>query len=264
MTDAHSWIGAGVLGAAGEPLGLIDAVYTDNATGRPAWVSVTDPDRTGRDRVAVPVEGSRFDSGVLHVPFHAVQVRTAPHHDPATLISYADGDDLARHYDLIPGQGAGAENRDGDRSMLVSAERAVTSAVNVVVGRARLETSVVTEEQTFTIPVRRQEVRLVVDPLPPAEPASTGSAPAEETYEVVRYAEQVQVTTALVAVERVRMVRRVVTTGQTVTTVLRSEQAEVTHHHGTPTGDTTATTTAGTRTAPDREHPSHEGAQSWD
>ena len=42
--------------------------------------------------------------------------------------------------------------------------------------------------------------------------------------EVILHAEQVQITTQVVPVERVRMVRRVITTAQTITEPVRSEQ----------------------------------------
>jgi uncharacterized protein (TIGR02271 family) len=105
-----------------------------------------------------------------------------------------------------------------------SQEQVRTDAVNVVVGRARLITSMVTENQTFTVPVRRQEVRLVYDPVPENEQTIASTEPSEDTVEVILHAERVQITTQVVPVERVRMVRRVVTTAQTITEPVRSEQ----------------------------------------
>jgi uncharacterized protein (TIGR02271 family) len=108
-----------------------------------------------------------------------------------------------------------------------SAEQQRAGVVNVVVGRARLVTFVVTEEQTFTVPVRRQEVRLVYEPAPANDQSVTSVQPAEETHEVILLSEQVQFTTRVVPVERVRMVRRVVRTGQIVIDQIRSEQLDV-------------------------------------
>ena len=96
-----------------------------------------------------------------------------------------------------------------DPVVVRSEEQLRAGTVNVVVGRARLITSVVVEEQTFTVPVRRQEIRLVHEPVPEAEQVITDMAPAEETFEVVAYAEQVLVSTQVVPVERVRLVKRV-------------------------------------------------------
>ena len=114
----------------------------------------------------------------------------------------------------------------GPRDIVVtrSEERLRTDTLNVVIGRARLVTTVVTENQTFTVPVRRQEVRLVYEPVPGDEQVSSPAGPAEDTVEVILHAEQVEITTQLVPVERVRLVRRVVTGAQTTTEPVRSEQ----------------------------------------
>jgi uncharacterized protein (TIGR02271 family) len=109
----------------------------------------------------------------------------------------------------------------------LSAEQQRAEVVNVVVGRARLVTFVVTEEQTFTVPVRRQEVRLVYDPVPANDQSVTSVPPAEEIHEVILLSEQVQFSTRVVPVERVRMIRRVVKGEQTVTGQIRSEQIGV-------------------------------------
>jgi uncharacterized protein (TIGR02271 family) len=108
-----------------------------------------------------------------------------------------------------------------------SAEQQRAEVVNVVVGHARLVTFVVTEEQTFTVPVRREEVRLVYDPVPPHEQSVTSVPPADETHEVILLSEQVEFTTHVVPVERVRMIRRVVGTEQIFSDQIRSEQIDV-------------------------------------
>lgn len=273
MTDPRSWTGAGVFGVDGQLLGHVGSIYTDNATGRPVWVSVVGATHTA----VVPLEGVRFDGQGAHVPFDAAQLRTAPHPDPATLITYQDGDDLARHYGLIPpGPPTTPADADdlstddlstddlhrGERSaeMVRSEEQLRAGAVNVTVGRARLITYIVTEDQTFTIPVSRQEVRLVFDPFPASEQIATDTPLTEETYEVVRHTEQVLFTKQIVPVERVRMIKSVVTTAHTVTTPLRSEQFTLTHHD-TSTADTDTTTSTGL--ASDGDH-SRTGDPSWD
>lgn len=234
MTEPQVPIGAFVAGLHGEPLGQVAAVYVDNATGRAAWAAV----QSGRHAAVVPLEFSRFDGVTLHVPFDSERLRTAPVHDPSTLISYEEGDELARHYGLLPADPphpvdqatdepdppAGAPS---DVVVTRSEEQLRAGAVNVVVGRARLVTYVVTEDQTFTIPVRRQEVRLVYDAVPPDEQVVSDTAPAADVHEIVRYAEQVFFSTQVVPVERIRMVRRVVTGERTVTAELASEQIDI-------------------------------------
>lgn len=111
--------------------------------------------------------------------------------------------------------------------MIRSEEQQRAGVVNVVVGRARLVTFVVTEDQTFTVPVRRQEVRLVYDPVPAHDQSMASVQPSEETHEVILHSERVHFTTQVVPVERVRMVKRVITTGETVTELVRSEQIDL-------------------------------------
>jgi uncharacterized protein (TIGR02271 family) len=180
----------------------------------------------------VPLQHSRFDGQTLQVPFDAATWQAAPHHDPTSLISYPEGDDLARHYGLLPDAPTDPDlppdppRQAGAQDVVVtrSEERLRTDAVNVVIGRARLITTVVTENQTFTVPVRRQEVRLVYDPVPEDEQTIAPTGPSANTVEVILHAERVQITTQVVPVERVRMIRHVVTTGQTITEPARSEQ----------------------------------------
>jgi stress response protein YsnF len=227
MTGPQIPIGTFVAGGHGEPLGHVGAVYVDNATGRPAWAAV----RGRRHSAVVPLELSRFDGATLHIPFDAEQLRTAPVHNPDTLISYEQGDELARHYGLLARSSAAVESPTdpGNPAMTRSEERMRTRTVNVVVGRARLETYIVTENRTFVVPVRRQEVRLVYDALPDDEQVVSDAGPREDVREVVLHTEQVRFTSQVVPVERVRMVRRVHTTERAVTAELRSERIETEH-----------------------------------
>jgi uncharacterized protein (TIGR02271 family) len=228
-------IGVPVIGGAGELLGHVHTVYVDNATGAAAWATVQGP----HHNAVVPLQQSRFDGRTLRVPYDAARLQAAPYHDPTTLISYPEGDDLARHYGLLPHTPADparppAPTRSAaaqDVAVARSEEQLRTDVVNVVVGRARLITTVVTENQTFTVPVRRQEVRLVYDPLPEHEQTIAPTGPSEDTVEVILHAEQVQITTHVVPVERVRMIRRVATTAQTITEPVRSERIALDQTH---------------------------------
>ena len=89
--------GMTVIGTDEEKLGRVDAVYYDNATDRPEWVSV----RGGLfgTRVAlVPLRRASHDDDVLRVPFDRVQLRHAPHHEPGCELSSEEEADLYRYY----------------------------------------------------------------------------------------------------------------------------------------------------------------------
>lgn len=97
-----------------------------------------------------------------------------------------------------------------------------------MVGRVRMRKHLLIENQTFTVPLNREEITFDYDEIPPEQRTPHGGTGlAEDTYEVVRYEERVVITREFVPVERVRMVRRVVTTNQTVAGQVNTELIDV-------------------------------------
>ena len=90
--------------------------------------------------------------------------------------------------------------------------------------RVRLERYIVTEQRTITVDVRREEVRLVREPLGdgPALPADT-PAPSREPIVVVLHQEQVVVSKRIVPVERVTLTVHSVSEDRQVDAALRHE-----------------------------------------
>jgi uncharacterized protein (TIGR02271 family) len=89
---------------------------------------------------------------------------------------------------------------------------------------------VVTEYVTRTIPIRREEVRL--EELPPGSPAPadppTPDGPGDEpSLELVLHREEPVIQTRVVPIERVRVVKHVVTEHRTFSEQLRKEQVEL-------------------------------------
>ena len=127
-----------------------------------------------------------------------------------------------------------ASGRDGhadghaDGSMIRSEERLQVTTEIVPAGRIQLRKYLVTEEQTFTVPVTREESAVDYEEIPDYERVPDGTDTLSDGYvEVVRHEERVVVTKQVVAVERVRLVRRVVTAGRTVTGQVRREVVDV-------------------------------------
>lgn len=116
------------------------------------------------------------------------------------------------------------ETPKGDAvEMIRSEERLRVSTVRVPVRRARLERFEVTEMQTITVPVIREDVRIVYEPVDPTEspaPAVSSGPPRS----LVLTQERVIVSTERVPVERVSMVIETVTEEQAVTGDVRTEQ----------------------------------------
>jgi uncharacterized protein (TIGR02271 family) len=96
-------------------------------------------------------------------------------------------------------------------------------------GRARLRKYVTTEQQTVTVPVQREEVRVEREPITDAnlEDATSGPAISEEEHEVTLHQEQVVVDKRAVPKERVRIDTETVTEERQVTEDVRKEQIEV-------------------------------------
>ena len=114
-------------------------------------------------------------------------------------------------------------------SIVRSEEHLRVTTETVPAGRVRLRKYLVTEEQTFTVPVTREEIALDYEDLPEYEPVPDGSGLSDGCLEVVRYEERVVVTLQRVAVERVRLVRRVVTVDQLVSGQVRREVVDLDH-----------------------------------
>ena len=106
-----------------------------------------------------------------------------------------------------------------------SEEQLHVGTEKVQTGRARLRKVVVTEQQTVTIPVTREEVRLVREPIAPGDTvdATIGEAAAE----VVLTEERVVVSKETVPVERVRLGTVTITEQREVTEAVRKEKIEL-------------------------------------
>ncbi|HZG92833.1 MAG TPA: YsnF/AvaK domain-containing protein, partial [Pseudonocardia sp.] len=230
--DPRTWIGSTVTGTDTDPLGRVVAVYTDDATGRPTWAAVDDG---SGPPALVPLDRAEHDGSGLRVPYGAAQVRAAPHGDPPERISHDDGIRLHRDFvaaaaalRVAPAEAGGqpaaaaahpaalspgipATPGAGDGWAVRHEEELRVSTETVVTGRVRVRKFAVTEEQTFTVQVTREEVTVEHEEVPvAARVAEPGAALGEEVHEVIRYEERVVVTKELVPVERIRVVRTVV------------------------------------------------------
>jgi uncharacterized protein (TIGR02271 family) len=222
--DPRTWVGRPVSGADGEPVGLVATVYTDPQTGALTWAAV---DIGGGTNALVPLDRATADGDGLRVPYGARQVRTAPAFDPTADLSTEDVARLGQHYAPRP---APAESEPD--WMVRTEERLRVLTDTVVTGRVRVRKYLVTEERTFTVEVTREEISVEHEEVPPGErttlpPDDPGAPLSEQVLELVRHEERVMVTKEVVPVERVRVVRRVVTEPETVRGVVRREVLDV-------------------------------------
>jgi uncharacterized protein (TIGR02271 family) len=136
-----------------------------------------------------------------------------------------------------------------DDAMTRSEEHLNVGTQRVEAGRARLRKYVVTEQQTVSVPVSHEEVRIEREPITDANigNALDGPAISEEEHEVVLHAEQPVVTTEAVPVERVRLGTETVSETQQVTGQVRKEEVEVVDDTSSSTSTTGTTTGAENR-----------------
>lgn len=86
----------------GHKVGGLDQVYVDNATGRPAWVSVRTGWLGGR-KVFCPVGGAVVENGQIRVPYPASMIKEAPDIPCDGHLTENEEEQLLDHYSLDEG-----------------------------------------------------------------------------------------------------------------------------------------------------------------
>jgi uncharacterized protein (TIGR02271 family) len=253
-----------VVGSDGSDLGKVGQVYTDNDTGAPSWVTVK-TGWFGTRESFVPLNSATVQGDSIQVPFDKDTIKGAPHNEageplsadderelysyygldacaavdtgrverPATEASYAEGDRSGREFDSTDSAGTAAEiptqrvaeNTDGGEYLTRSEEQLHVGTERVEAGRARLRKFVVTEQQTVTVPVSREEVRVVREPIAPGDSVDD-VAIGEAAADVVLTEERVVVGKEAVPVEKVSLGTETVTEHRDVTESIRKEQIE--------------------------------------
>ncbi len=134
----------------------------------------------------------------------------------------------ARSEKIERGEGQDTSGPNTDEAMTRSEEQLNVGTTTREAGKARLRKYVVTEEQTVTVPVTHEEVRLEREPITDANvgDAMAGAEISEEEHEVTLHEEQVVVQKQAVPVERVKLGTETVTEEQQVTEQVRKEQIE--------------------------------------
>jgi len=235
---------------AGDKLGTIDAIYLDDETGQPEWATVTRGLFSAK-AAFVPLAQAQDMGDSVQVPYDKQQVTDAPSMEADGSLSQDEEAELYRHYGLDysehrsdSGLPAGTvddapDDRDTvgrdtsgpttDHAMTRSEEELRVGTETRERGRARLRKYVTTEQQTVTVPVQREEVRVEREPITDAtlDAATSGPAISEEEHEVTLHEETPVVEKRVVPRERVRMDTETVTDDRQVSEEVRKEQIEV-------------------------------------
>jgi uncharacterized protein (TIGR02271 family) len=253
MTTPARWdnlIGHTAVGSDGDKIGKVGQIYLDEATGEPAWVTVS-TGLFGTRQSFAPLYDATVseDQVILAVPRDLVQ--DAPSIEDDGHLDESETGTLYQHYAGYLGSGGqqpadggypgnstetlveGARGRDTsgpttDDAMTRSEERLHVGTENVVAGRARLRKYVVTEQVSTTIPVSHEQVRIEREPITDANRGAAVSGPdiSEEEHEVTLHAERPVVAKEAVPVERVRLGTETVTEEHQVHEQVRKEQID--------------------------------------
>ena len=253
VDTVRNWQGATMVDRDGDKVGNIDAIYVDDQTGEPEWALVN-TGFFGTRSTFVPIAQASASGDQVQVPYEKQLVKDAPNMDPDGHLSEQEEQQLWRHYGLEYGNGDAGyadtgrtttyDDRDTvdrdtvgrdvsgpttDDAMTRSEEELRVGTETRERGRARLRKYVTTEQQTVTVPVQREEVRVEREPITDANrgQATSGPAISEEEHEVTLREEEVVVDKRAVPRERVRLDTETVTEERQVTEDLRKEQIEV-------------------------------------
>jgi uncharacterized protein (TIGR02271 family) len=263
IETVQSWQGRTMVDPAGDKLGTIDAIYLDDQTGQPEWATVTSGLFSAKTAF-VPLAQAQDTGGSVQVPYDKDQVKDAPSMEADGQLSQDEEAELYRHYGLdysehrsdsglpagIAGQGIDSRDRNGDGiyddvqdsavgrdtsgpttddAMTRSEEELRVGTESRERGRARLRKHVTTEQQTVTVPVQREEVRVEREPITDAnlDAATSGPAISEEEHEVTLREEEVVVDKRAVPKERVRLDTETVTDERQISEEVRKEHIEV-------------------------------------
>ena len=232
-----------VVGSDGSEIGRVGQVYTDNDTGQPSWVTVK-TGWFGTNESFVPLEAASIEDGTIRVPYDKDMIKGAPNNDAGEPLSESDEQQLYSYYNLTGRDYAAGYDQSqarpdstgtdipaqrtvsGDADYLTRSEEELhVGTEKVQTGRARLRKFVVTEQQTVTVPVTREEVRVVREPVAPGDTVDDVTI-GEAAADVVLTEERVVVNKETVPVEKVRLDTETVTEQQDVTESVRKEQIE--------------------------------------
>jgi len=256
----RGWGGHDLVDRDGVKAGSIIDLYIDEQTGQPTWGLV----RTGLlgsrqtlvplGQATVPLAVIVSGAGSVQVPFESAAILDAPSVAVGEEISEATAIALRRYYGLgdppAPAEGdhgpSDTESLDaGAAAPAAKTTAAMTSASTEPSGtmirseeelrvrlqrrarRVRVQRYVVTDYVTTTIPVRREELRLVEALGDEASRTAPPALPGGASWEMVLHQEEPVVSKQVVARERVRLSVQTITEHRRISGEVRKERIEV-------------------------------------
>lgn len=218
----------------GEKIGSIGNIYLDDDTGEPSWATVK-TGLFGMSESFVPLSNATLSGDTLRVGYTKDTVKDAPRVEADGHLEPGEEQALYRYYGLDYSGGtttgtapSGTATGEPDDAMTRSEEHLKVDKAQEQAGRARLRKYVVTEEETVTVPVKKERAVLETEPITSENrgEALDGPAITDNEHEVVLNEERAVVDKEATPVERVRLGKETVTEEETVTEQVRKEQIE--------------------------------------
>ena len=231
VDQARQLFGVRVVDADGDKVGTVSAVYLNDQTDRLSWVTVV-TGWFGLGESFVPLDRADISRDRIRVSFDKATIKNAPCYQSGVPLTPQDEEELYRHYDIpidaaasgTTEQAAGTDTTkysidtgrrpaaamgrsNTDEPLIGSREQFDSGTERVPIGRARLRKYVITEQQTVSVPLSHEEVRIVREPITDQDrdQASSDVELTEQELEIVLHAERPVVTTESVPVEQVRL-----------------------------------------------------------
>jgi uncharacterized protein (TIGR02271 family) len=242
--NAREVIGTTAYGADDDKIGKVGQLFLDDQTGRPEFVTVN-TGLFGNNETFIPVSDATFNGGRLTLPFDKDTIKGAPSVDAeGGHLDESEEQRLYEYYGMSYGTGGtegladtGRTGTDAgydtsgpttDDAMTRSEEQVRVGTTQQEAGRVRLRKYVTTEQETHTVPVRKEKAVIEREPVTDANVGAATSGPdlSEEEHEIVLNEERVQVEKTVTPVERVRLGSETVTDQETVTEDVRKEHIE--------------------------------------
>ena len=186
-TSINGMFDANVFDADGDKIGTVKQVFVDQDDQQPLFVSVA-TGLFGTSESFVPLRDASFDGDSLRVAYDKATVKDAPRIDADGALSDGEHDRLWDYYHGKTGnehdrtaaddaQAPGGSQVPGSDEDAVARREAHRnrSENDVSRSRVRLRKYVITEQQTITIPVRHEEIRVERVPTADSLGAETGS-----------------------------------------------------------------------------------------
>jgi uncharacterized protein (TIGR02271 family) len=251
ISNPETLIGQTAYDNDGDKIGKVGQVYVDQDNGQPKWLTVN-TGLFGTNESFVPLERVTQSGDDVRIDIDKATIKDAPNVAADGAISPEEEDTLYTYYGVgttgttgytgtdttgtgyTESAGHDTSGKNTDDAMTRSEEQLHVGTERREAGTARLRKYVVTEQQTATVPVSHEEVRVTREPITNANAGDAFDGPeiSEEEHEVTLHEERPVVEKETVPVERVALGTETVTENQDVTADVRKEEIE--YDDGTP------------------------------